>query len=86
MCISNGAPPDKKGRLVNDDIRVGVDAFWDLCQRHNAVFLADPEFEGELKKFLDKHRIKKPKDPTNKQREYVGVIEKGLKVSPSIVA
>ena len=86
MCTSKGAPPHPKGKKVNDDIRAGADALWDLCQKHNAVFLADPEFDAELKKFLDEHRIKKPKNPTGKQKEYVGVIEKGLKASPSVVA
>jgi len=86
MCIANGAPPHPKGKQVNDNIRAGADAFWELCQKHNAVFLADTGFDADLKAFLDKHRIKKPKDPTSKQKEYVKAIEKGIQASPCIVA
>ena len=84
MCTSNGAPPHPKGAKVKDEVRAGANVFWEFCQKHNAVFLADPDFDRELKEFLGKHGIKRAKS-TDKQKEYIAIIEKGMKESPSIV-
>ena len=86
MCTSKGAPNHPDGKKVNDDVREGANALWELMQKNNAVFVADPDFDKELEKFLKKHRITRKPKPSAKQEEYTKVVEAGLKSQPSIVS
>ena len=86
MCTSKGAPKHPDNKKVNDDVREGANALWELMQKKNAVFVADSGFNEELEKFLKEHRISRNKKPSAKQNEYIKVVESGLKSQPSIVS
>ena len=85
MCVSDGAPKHPDNKKVNDDVREGANALWELFQENNAVFVADPDFDKELEKFLKQHRITRNAKPSSKQEEYTEIVEAGLKKQPSIV-
>lgn len=55
-------------------------------QKNNAVFIADPDFDKELEKFLKEHRIMRNKEPSTKQQEYTDIVSASLKAQPSIVS
>lgn len=86
MCTSPGTPKHPDNKTVNDNVREGANALWELLQVNNAVFVADPDFDKELEKFLKEHRIKRNKKPSSKQQEYTDVVTAGLKIQPSIVS
>ena len=85
MCTSDGAPKHPDNKKVNDDVREGANALWELMQKNNAVFVADSGFDKELEKFLKEHRITRNKKPSSKQQEYTDVVSAGLKTQPDIV-
>ena len=86
MCTSKGAPKHPDNKKVNDEVRRGANALWELMQKNNAVFVADPDFDKELEKFLKEHRITRNKKSSGKQNEYIKIVESGLKAQPSIVS
>lgn len=86
MCVSSGAPPHHKGQKVNDEVRSGANALWELLQDHNAVFIGDSNLGDDLEEFLEEHGISRKKSTSDKQEEYVKIIEKGMKSSACIVS
>jgi len=86
MCTGTGAPKHPDNKKVNDEVRSGANALWELMQKNNAVFVADPGFDKELEGFLKQHRITRKSKPSSEQDEYTKVVEAGLKAQPSIVS
>jgi len=84
ICVKDGAPPHKDGKKVSDEFTVGIKEVMSVLRDHNAVFIGDDGLKEALDNLLTKHRVKKLNKDTPKQKEYVKVVEDGLKKNPSI--
>jgi hypothetical protein len=76
MCVAKGAP-DHPGKQTEQ--QKGMQDLWDFLYSHNAVFLGDPGLKEDLNQFLKKNKVKRG-EPTEKQKEYEGLVDKAVQI------